>query len=133
MAEEALHTFLGKGLIFPITLTASGRPPIDGGFPLIESSLKTILSWAVGTRYYLGEFGSKLEQLLQEPNDGVIKALVKHFTVDVISQWEKRVEILEVQLDSKDDQSISIAIRYRIKNTKLENSFIFPYYSQLID
>lgn len=132
MAEEALDTFLGKGLIFPITLTSSGRPPIEGGFPLIESSIKTILSWAIGTRYYLGEFGSKLEQLLQEPNDDIIKALVKHFTVDVISQWEKRIELLEVTLTNKDDQTIFIFIKYKIKNTKLENSFIFPYYSQLI-
>lgn len=132
MDKTALNTFLGMGLVFPIQLDTTGKPPIEGGFTLIESSIKVILSWAIGTKYYLGEFGSRLEHLLQEPNDDVIKALVKHFTVDVISQWEKRVELLEVKLDSRSDNIIAIFIKYRIKNTKLENSFIFPYYSQII-
>jgi hypothetical protein len=81
----------------------------------------------------LGEFGTNLEQLLQEPNDLTTQTLVKHFTVDVISKWEKRLEVLEVLLESKDEYVLYIRITYRVKNTKIEDSFIFPYYSQLIN
>lgn len=124
--------FIGKGLIFPIVLNASGRPDIKGGKELLEASMVNILSWTIGTRFFLGEYGTNLEQLLQEPNDITTQALVKHYTAEVIAKWEQRVEILEVQLLSKDDYSLDISIVYKIKNTKLEETFIFPYYSQLI-
>lgn len=129
--DSNAEKFLGNGMIFPIVLNNSGRPDIVGGKELLEASFKHIMSWAFGTRYMLGEFGTKLEQLLQEPNDLVLQTLVKHYTVDVISKWEKRVEVLEVKLESKEDTILNIKITYKVISTKQEESFIFPYYSQL--
>jgi len=130
--DTTADKFIGKGLIFPITIDGTGKAPITGGKDLLEASIISILSWTIGTRYMLGEFGTNLESLLQEPNDSVTRALVKHFTVDVISKWEKRLEVLDVQITSKEEYQINIHIKYRVKNTKIEDSFIFPYYSQLI-
>jgi len=124
--------FIGKGLVFPIQINASGRPDIKGGFDLLRSSLENILSWTIGTRFFLGEYGTMLETLIQEPNDLVTQSLVRTLTVDVITKWEKRLELLDVTLESRNDYQLNISIRYKVKNTKLEDTFVFPYYSQLI-
>jgi len=131
--DTTIDKFIGKGLIFPIKLNSGGKPDISGDSQLLEASLRNILSWTTGTRFFLGEYGTRLEQLLQEPNDLVTEVLVKHFTVEVVEQWDKRLEILEVKLERRSEISLHIRINFRVKNTKIENSFIFPYYSQLIN
>ena len=131
MASSTATKFLGKGLNFPIIINGSGRADLVEGKELLESSLRHILSWAIGTRYFLAEFGSNLEQLLQEPNDQISRALVKNYTTDVISQWDKRIDLLDVTILNKNDNSMNLFITYRIKQTKIEDSFIFPYYSQI--
>lgn len=129
--DSTANDFIGRGLVFPIVLNSQGRPDISGGGQLIEASMKAILAHIIGTRFMLGEFGGKLERLLQEPNDGVVRSLVKHFTVEQISSWEKRAEVLDVEVDNRTDYSILIRIKYQIKGTKIINSFTYPYYTQI--
>jgi phage baseplate assembly protein W len=122
--------FIGKGLVFPIQLDSTGKPPLVGGMELLESSIRTIMSWYIGTRFFLGEFGSRLEDLLQEPNDLITQSLVEYFTAEVISKWEKRLKILEVDIINRDEYILNIIIKYEVVSTKQQNSFIYPYYSQ---
>ncbi len=129
--DSQANKFIGQGLTFPINLNVSGRPDIKGGKELLESSMRAIMCWTLGTRYFLGEWGGKLEKLIQEPNDLVTQALVKHYVIDVISTWEKRLEILDSNLIARSDYRLDIQVIYRVKNTKITDSFIFPYYSQL--
>ena len=128
-----LQNFLGAGLVFPIKLTNLGRPNIDTGFELIRSSIQIILAYLIGTRFMLGEFGSKLELLLEQPNDKILEALVRTHVIDAITRWEKRVETLEVRIEKPPtrEEVMNIFIHYKIKDTKIEDSFIFPYYSEL--
>lgn len=130
--DSTADKFIGKGLIFPIQLNSSGRAEVKGGKELLESSLRNILAFVLGTRFFLGEFGTKLEILLQEPNDLITQNLLKDFTVGVIAKWEKRLEVVNIDLESRSDVELHIRITYRIVGTKLEDTFIYPYYSQLI-
>lgn len=130
--DNTANKFIGQGYTFPIVLNAFGRPDIKGGKDLIEASMRDILAWSLGTKFFLGQYGGKLEQLLQEPNDTVLQVLVKTFTVDLINQWEKRVENLDAELDIKGEGVLFISISYKITNTQVTGSFIYPYYSQLI-
>ena len=130
--DSTANKFIGKGLVFPIQLNNHGGTEPKGGKELLESSLRNILSFTIGTRFFLGEYGTKLELLLQEPNDLITQSLLKDYTVGVIAKWEKRLEVLKVELESKSDVELDIRITYRIVGTKLENTFIYPYYSQLI-
>ena len=130
--DNTADKFIGKGLIFPIKLDSSGKGVISGGKELLESSMRNILAFVIGTRFFLGEFGTKLELLLQEPNDLITQNLLRDYTVGVIAKWEKRLEVTNVELESKSDVELHIRITYRIIGTKLEYTFIYPYYSQLI-
>jgi hypothetical protein len=122
---------IGKGLVFPIQLTPEGRPPISSDLTLLDSSIRIILSWYVGTRFFLGSFGSALEQLLREPKDETLASLVKFYTKDAISKWETRVELLDVELINQDIYSLTIHIAYKVKSTGITNTLVFPYYTQI--
>lgn len=129
--DNTADNFIGKGLTFPIKLV-NGKPPIEGGVELLESSLRDILSWVLGTRFFLGEYGSKLEYLLQEPDDGVSAALLRYYSIAVIKAWEKRVEVTGVTVIKRTQGVMLIQLNYQITNTQITGAFIYPYYSNLI-
>ena len=129
--DNIANTFIGKGLVFPIILQ-NGRPIISGGKELLEASLRDNLSWVLGTKFFLGEYGSKIEYLLQEPDNGASAALLRYYTEGVIKQWEPRVTNVIAKIISRSKGVIHIKLFYQITNTKITGSFIFPYYSQLI-
>lgn len=130
--DSTANAYIGTGIIFPITLSNFGRPNVVGGKDLIEASMRDILAWSLGTKFFLGEYGGKLEQILQEPNDLVQKTLINDFTVGLINTWENRVQVLSASLTDKEYGIIYISIAYQIKNTKITGSFVYPYYSQII-
>ena len=84
--------FLGRGLLFPIELDSLGRAKTDTGIILIRSAIRNILAFLWGTRYLLGNFGSKLEFILEQPNDEMAIAMAKTYIVEAITFWEKRVD-----------------------------------------
>lgn len=126
-----VRDFIGNGLIFPIQLK-NGRGILGSGFDLIRASIKSILAFKVGTRFFLPEFGSRLEELIEEPNDEVLKNLVTTFIVDAITQWEKRVSQIDASVIRVDDSKIQVSITYQIKNSQSVDNFIYPFYKQLI-
>lgn len=128
--DDQLKAFVGQGMVFPLQLD-NGRVRIVTGFELINSSLKIILSWPKFTRYLLHKFGSNYQLLLNNPNDVTTAKLVKEYTVDAINQWEPRIELLASKVIEQTDYMIKVELTYRIKNTQLENTLIFPYYTSI--
>ncbi len=124
--------FLGKGITFPIVLF-NGAPEIISGPELIKSSLMSILSWQYGTRYFLAEYGSLLEILLLEPNDFILKQLLRRFVIEAISKWEKRVQVIPENTVIIDvtPYKVNVQIAYIIRGTTSEDSFIFPFYRKI--
>jgi phage baseplate assembly protein W len=127
-----VRDFIGNGLIFPIQLDNNGRGILASGFDLIRASIKTILAFKVGSRFFLPEFGSRLEELIEEPNDEVLKNLITTFIVGSIKTWEKRVSQIDAQVISINDSSVQVSITYQIKNSQTVDNFIYPFYKQLI-
>ena len=52
--------FIGSGLVFPLNIDSKGGVRPETGKALIESSLRTITSTPNGTRFFLGEFRTRL-------------------------------------------------------------------------
>lgn len=123
--------FIGSGLVFPLNIDSSGGVKPETGKALIESSFKNILSTPSGTRYFLGEFKSRLNELIEEPNDSIVLSLMRTFIKEAFKNWEKRIEVYDIQY-SKGDKSIIVSISYYIKKTKEEGTFVFPFYNNII-
>lgn len=126
--DPTLDAWIGKGLVFPIQLE-NGKAVISSGFSMIEHSLNNILSWVMGTRFMLGEFGSLLNRLVQSPNDQVLWGLARTYIIGAINKWEKRVTLLEVNFNITSDTSLDIELKYKLTNTQLEQTYIYPFYT----
>jgi phage baseplate assembly protein W len=130
--QQELEVYIGKGITLPLRLVKGGVP-VESGFDLIRSSIKMILAWTFGTRFFLNEFGSRVEELFEEPADLILTELVEHTAEDAINTWEKRVEVVQLsaELDPLEMGKINLTIMYRVKAIDRTDTFIYPFYSQI--
>lgn len=130
---KVVEDFIGKGITFPIQLNR-GRAVVNTGFELIKSSIEQIIFWPLGTRYYLAEFGSRMNELEEEPNDNVLINLLSTFVIDAIPEWETRVQILSVEWAQTGTmgEGLSVKITGKLINSQTPFTHIFPFYSQTI-
>jgi phage baseplate assembly protein W len=124
----ASNKYIGSGLKFPIEIDSKGAPVIVTGDELIKSSIRTIISYPKGFRFFNNEFGCRVEELLGEPNDDILSELVQLFIRDSISQYEKRIRVLEVQVTRKNTDSMEVLLRYEILASGDTGSLIYPFY-----
>lgn len=123
--------YIGKGLTFPILLNANGSAVLDTGWALIKSSLNSIFSYSVGTRFFLGEFGSLIEALVEEPNDDFTKSLAISLLNEHLAQWERRVSIIDIDMYQEGDK-LNITMKIAILNSSEIQSFVWPHYTNII-
>lgn len=116
-----------KGLSFPLQLD-SGTAVLSEGADLIVDSIKTILSWPLFTRDYEDTFGSRIFELLEEPNDDILKTLVRRFTKDALEEWEKRIELLDMTIERPSPEKISVDMVYRIKELNIQDNLKYYFY-----
>ena len=65
-----------------------------------------------------------------EPNDEILKNLLRIYTAEALRRWEKRIEILTITIldDYNDDRNtVGIAIEYTIRNSHIKGSYVYPF------
>jgi phage baseplate assembly protein W len=129
--KEPIKNFIGRGITFPIKLEG-GRPPLETGFELLKASIIDILKWPFGDRFMLNQYGSDIDSQLEEPNDFVTQQLVEHYVKDAIATWERRVEVVDIQFFKPTPVALHCVLKCRVKNSKDEFSFVFPFYDKII-
>lgn len=127
--------FLGKGIKYPFTLNIVGATASSPSISVsekqdhIRESIEQILGTSPGERVMLPEFGSRLRELLFEPNNDILKSLAKVYVADAIRRWEKRIIIKEVQVDNDPDEMLlNITISYTIIKDQTEGNLVYPFY-----
>lgn len=137
VARESVATNLlqivGTGISFPLTFTQSGKvnsiKEANAG-ERINQSIHLILGTRVGERVFNPEFGSRLPELVFEPNDAVLHRLLHLYTVEAINRWEKRIQITQVNITDNyndDANTLGIVIEYRIRNSHIQGSYVYPF------
>lgn len=124
------YAYLGSAVTYPITLV-KGRLQVTTGLSVIENSIVKILTTPIGTRYFLPEYGCKLVELQFEPNDEVLIRELRVYMLDALRKWETRAEFYDVETILITDMVVCI-IQYRILQSNQIESFIYPYYKNLI-
>jgi hypothetical protein len=127
--------FLGKGVRFPFQFNVIGKTDasltvgVSESYEHINESIRQILGTSPGERVMLPEFGSRLKELLFEPNNAVLKSLARVYVIDAIRRWEKRVIVKKVQIDNDPEQSLlNIHITYTIIKDQVEGNIVYPFY-----
>ncbi len=124
--------FLGVGIIFPIQLN-NGAAVVDTGIPLLRSSLGILLTWPTYTRWMLGEYGSRAEELLENPLDLVTTETMRRYVIDTITDWEKRITLVSVEFSVNDlGTKLELVLQYRVVSSKQLDTFVFPFYEKII-
>ena len=131
--------FLGKGLRFPFGFhRRSGGTEVSVATSQehahIHESILQILGTRPGERFLQPEFGARLKDLAFEPNDTVLRGLVRHHVIDAIKRWEKRVVVTGVTFDespaTKDRNLLLVRISYRVIRTQVPGNLVFPFYRE---
>lgn len=127
------RVYLGRSIYLPLRLL-KGRGVIADGLRSVEQSILSILTTPVNSRFFLRSYGSKLEELIFEPNDKVLESLLRTYVFEALETWETRAEFTDVEIAfPKDSQvRVDITITYRILPSNEINSFIYPFYRKLV-
>jgi len=122
---------LGSGILFPIELDVDGRPAYVNDIRIINASIIQILNTPQNTRFFNENFGSRINELLDEPNDSIANNLLRTFIKEAIDKFEKRVKLISLTISNYDSYKVNIQLVYEVINTKTEETLIFPYYKDL--
>ena len=85
----------------------------------IKQSIKNLLLTRNFERPFHSEIGSPIRQLLFEPVGPMFIAMLERAIIDVINNFEPRVQVLDVQVnDEIDSNAVYVTLEYKIVNTE---------------
>lgn len=128
--------FLGKGLRFPFAFARrSGGAQVSTitstDHAHIHESILQILGTRPGERFMNPEFGSHVRDLVFEPNGSVLRGLLRHYIIDDVERWEKRVIVTDVSFDESpeaiDEHTLYIRISYWVIDTQVAGNLVWPF------
>jgi phage baseplate assembly protein W len=126
MARE----FLGSGWKFPLQVTSRGGIATVCHEQRIEESIYLILSTAKGERVMLPDFGCGIHDLVFASNNPVMVSMVAHAVREALVAHEPRIDVLDVNTDSAQDEPNLLLIRidYRIRSNNARGNMVFPFF-----
>ena len=127
---------LGKGWAFPFRFNSIGQVSqltsgtVEQSIEKVREAIIQILGTKVGSRVIDRGFGADLRGLIFTPIDDLSAARVRFSILDAIQNYEKRVEILNVQVDiSRANEGVlSAGIDFRIIATQVTGNLVYPFY-----
>ena len=85
----------------------------------IKTSLKNLILTRNFERPFHSEIGSPINALLFEPPSPMLNITLQRAIVDVVNNFEPRVDLLDVNvLSSPDENSLYVTIVFKIVNTE---------------
>ena len=85
----------------------------------VKSSLKNLILTANYERPFHSEIGSPIRALLFEPASPMLNVTLKRAIVDLINNFEPRVNLIDVYTNVNDDSnSIEVTIQFKLVNTE---------------
>lgn len=117
---------MGTALKYPITLV-NGSPITVSGVEAIEQSILDILNTGLTSVFFLPEYGSRIEELIWEPNDEVVESLLNVFIGEAIDGWEKRTKFVGVTFE-REDAAINCSILHQIVGLNKLTTTVYTFY-----
>lgn len=114
-----------SGFSFPFRINASGRVARTSGPEKLKENIKQILLTGIGERVMRRDYGGGLRQLVHDPNNDALRAIVQHQVAKAIGQLEPRVQVQDVAVTQKDGK-LNVEIRYVVGRTQQPQSLSVP-------
>lgn len=120
--------YLGVGLKFPVEIDQFGKPKMIRGTELVRQSIIEILCTVLKTRYFLPEFGSRVNNAIFLPNSDLLQAVLSNYIYTALGDWEKRISINSIDVISDSPEKIMTRVKYTILQSNEFDTFDFPFF-----
>lgn len=121
--------YIGVAIAKPLLL-ANGAVQTTEGDNVIEQAILDILNTPVGTRPFLREYGSRIRELVFEPNDFVLRDLLTEYIREAIDAWEARATFEDIDFEQEDDV-LNCFITVVEVQTNSPLNFVYPFYREI--
>lgn len=124
---------LGKGWKFPFGFAEDkGGVATTEGLDHIRESLTQIIGTALGERFFLRSFGSRISDIQFDPIDISLGMELEHNIREAAESWEPRVELLEVSVDTNYPSArlgrVDIFIQFVVIQDNVVDNLVYPFY-----
>ncbi|MEM8858094.1 MAG: GPW/gp25 family protein [Chloroflexota bacterium] len=122
---------IGSGWSFPIQVGKSGGIALSSLSAEIEQSIKIILQTPIGQRIMRPTFGSRLHELVFQPNNAQTAAAAGRYVEEALGMWEPRIDVVQVDVQPnqhQDGSALLIQIQYQIRHTRDSRTLVYPFY-----
>jgi phage baseplate assembly protein W len=129
-APQTQPDFLGTGWAFPVRRQSGTGIVMARGEDKIRQSLALILSTAPGERLMRPEFGCGIYELVFMPNTAALRGMVQEQVREAIVQWEPRVNVVDVRVQSAPDAPNYLLIRidYQVRSNNAVFNLVYPFF-----
>jgi phage baseplate assembly protein W len=115
-----------RGFAFPFQIDpTSGGVRMTSGREKIRDNIRHILLTSVGERVMRRSFGGGAHQLLYDPNNEALRAIVQHQVSKTIGQWEPRVLVQEMRV-TQENGTLMLQLTYVIRQTREQQAVSVP-------
>lgn len=130
MAGQTARKFLGTGWKFPVRVSPAGNLSYSEGEQSVEEAIWILLGTARGERQMLPRFGCGIHDLVFAPNNPATQGNVQHLVKDALTEWEPRIDVLDVNVSSAEGEQNTMLIRvdYRIRSNNTFGNLVYPFY-----
>lgn len=133
MAKLVYQKSVGVGAGYPIELRENSEGNqgwyTDAFDPnLVKQNIRAVLLYEINTRFRQEYFGTRIWEILDEPNTAATSFLLSRFIKDGIRVWEPRVTLnSDGVVITRKRETINIKLIYTINNTNNVYELDFTY------
>jgi len=130
MEQDNPKAFLGTGFKFPVQVDENtGRMATVSYEEDIKEAIHIILLTRKGERLRNPEFGCGIHKYAFATLDYTTVSAMKHEVESALVQWEPRIEEIQVNLDTGQQEGmVLIEIGYIVRKTNNPFNLVFPFY-----
>lgn len=121
---EVIYDDQGKLIMVPKV----GCYPVSGKFDLIQNNLTSLFIYQLGERFRQENFGSRLWEAIEEPNDQLLQHMVDLFIKSSVATWEPRIKGLDVILE-RQREKLRITLKFMVDASGTESNLTLEYNS----
>jgi phage baseplate assembly protein W len=131
-SDETYTSFLGTGWSFPPEFVlGAGEVRMTSDEEDIAASLKILLGTSLGERFLQPKYGLNMNELVFEPINTTLLALLKDRAKRTVLVYEPRINLLSVEMDqsAQYEGKISLILEYEIRTTNSRYNLVYPFYT----
>jgi uncharacterized protein len=124
------RSFLGTGWRFPVRVGPGGGLALSAAEQSVAESIWLVLSTAPGERVMRAQFGCGIHTLVFAGDTAATHAAVAHHVRDALTNFEPRIELLDVRVSAGGDLDnvLMIAVDYRLRDNNTMHNLVYPFY-----